>query len=275
MPSHYTVVQFVPDPVIDERMNIGVIAFSGGRVRSRFVRAWNRARGFGGQDVGFLRNFADEVGKAEDAQLVLGDAVTTRLNEEKLKAMAGKWVNSIQFTPPRASLKDLDALVDEMAGRFLRSAMRGPMPHRTRRAVIAYAYDVVDRLVSDAGLDAARLVQRSLPLVGRVAEHHFDVGVANGKPLVAIDALSFEVTQDKRLQTEVDAVAWAIDDVRRARKQLPIAVVLRPPRGGSTFYDQAKRTFAKLRASPLTEDQLPSWMGRQAGRIRRHGLEAD
>src|SRR5579885_3191655 len=40
MASFYTVVQYVPDPVADERINAGVIVFSRDRVAARFVKNW-------------------------------------------------------------------------------------------------------------------------------------------------------------------------------------------------------------------------------------------
>src|SRR6266700_2867713 len=52
MPTTYTVVQYVPDPIADERLNVGVIAVSGGRARSRFLTNWRRAERFGNASVG-------------------------------------------------------------------------------------------------------------------------------------------------------------------------------------------------------------------------------
>ncbi len=39
MASFYSVVQYVPDAVRDERINIGVLTFGDGRVRHLFVDA--------------------------------------------------------------------------------------------------------------------------------------------------------------------------------------------------------------------------------------------
>jgi Protein of unknown function (DUF3037) len=64
MPGYYSVVQYLPDPVTDERVNIGVITYGDGGIRCRFLRTWTRVRMFGGEDVSFLREFAAGVTQA-------------------------------------------------------------------------------------------------------------------------------------------------------------------------------------------------------------------
>jgi DUF3037 family protein len=272
MASHYTVVQFVPDPIIDERINIGVIAFGGHDVHARFVSDWNRVRRFGGQDVGFLRDFASQVARQQGRQMMLINQDGPALDENKLKAMAGRWVNCVQFTAPRASLKAPEELVEEMSERFLRSAvLRRPRVHRTKRDAVAMSFqEMEDALIAKVGIRGTKLMQRTLSLDGLVDRHEFDVGVANGKPLLALNALSFEARDDKKLQTEVDAVAWAIDDVRKVHRTLPIGVLLLPPKGRSGAYDRAKRTFSALRADALSDDTLAAWSVKQAKRIATH-----
>ena len=66
MPAFYSIVQYVPDPVIDERINVGVIVFGEGRVMSRFVDNWRRVRNFGSEGIAFLRKFADQAEQMSD-----------------------------------------------------------------------------------------------------------------------------------------------------------------------------------------------------------------
>ena len=51
MATFYSVIQFVPDPVADERMNAGVVVFGNGRILVRFVENWGRLQRFSNQDV--------------------------------------------------------------------------------------------------------------------------------------------------------------------------------------------------------------------------------
>ncbi len=60
MTAQYTVVKYVPDPTIGERMNFGVITWDESRMCSRFLENWHRVQAFGREDIKFLRNFARE-----------------------------------------------------------------------------------------------------------------------------------------------------------------------------------------------------------------------
>src|SRR4051812_2171229 len=113
MPAYYTVVQYVPDPVRDERMNIGVIAFGDGAVRTKFVDSWQRVKAFGEEHIGFLRSFAR---KAD------------RLTEEKIREIVESWHSSIQLSPPAGSLLSPQALLVDAASRYLRD----PAPQHRR-----------------------------------------------------------------------------------------------------------------------------------------------
>jgi hypothetical protein len=81
MAAFYTVVPYVPDPVRDERLNIGVLVFGDGQVRSRFVDNWHRVRNFGEERIDFLRSFA----RSAD-----------RLTEEEVRRVARTWHSSIR-----------------------------------------------------------------------------------------------------------------------------------------------------------------------------------
>ena len=61
MAAFYSVIQFVPDPVADERINAGVVVFDGEKVRAHFIDNWGRLQRFGNKDVGFLKQFAREL----------------------------------------------------------------------------------------------------------------------------------------------------------------------------------------------------------------------
>ena len=58
MVSRYSIIQYVPNPIADERMNIGVLAFDNENVRVQFLRNWSRVHDFGGENIRFLRDFA-------------------------------------------------------------------------------------------------------------------------------------------------------------------------------------------------------------------------
>jgi len=123
---YYTIIQYVPDPVIDERINIGVIVVDGDRLICRFVSDWRRVRAFGGEDITFLQEFARQIERdtarnSESRRTRSGSSDQPGFDEHRLLQMANRWINSIQFTEPRASLLDADVLLEEVARRFLKT----------------------------------------------------------------------------------------------------------------------------------------------------------
>src|SRR6266496_1389754 len=120
MASHYTVVHYVPDPISDERINVGVLVFGDGRIRSRFLSSWRRVQQFGTGDVSFVRDFASRIEQTTGLQPPIDEPVGREaLTETRLRQMIGRWVNSIQFSEPKASLLAPERLLDEMCRRFL------------------------------------------------------------------------------------------------------------------------------------------------------------
>jgi hypothetical protein len=120
MISHYSVVQYVPSPLADERINIGVIAWDEARLSAKFLSNWKRVQSFGHEDIGYVREF---VGRAT-AALNSGaspDMFKTApvLDVSQLEKMIGTWHHSIQFTSPRASTKTPEALVADVGPMFL------------------------------------------------------------------------------------------------------------------------------------------------------------
>lgn len=261
MPSYYTVVQYVPDPIIDERINIGVIVAGEGRLRSRFLQNWRRVRSFGAENIAFLQDFANQLTKAGDAGVVqTGESGVWRLDEEALKRMAWRWINSIQFTPPLASLDDPDKLISDLASRFLHQQQRVRPALRTKRTAVKIAVHGIEAaLMRHVGDKAQELVKRDRPVEGQFARHQFDVAVENGKLFCAVQGLSFEVKDPESLSTQLGDMYWAIDDVRKRDKGLPLAVVTLPPKTEPRQYREARRIFRGLGASVVAEDEVERW----------------
>lgn len=259
--SFYSVIQYVPDPVTGERVNVGVVTVRGEEVHAKFLTDWRRIRSFGGEDLDFLKEFARAAqswSKAQDRLPGLEERV--RLNEQGIRNLAGKWINTVQFTELKASLLDPSELLIDAANRFLRTQPRRRRGFRDRRAAAALARNTIEMVVQDVvGSRWRELVRRNDTVAGRFDDHRFDVSVKNGDIMLAVRALSFEGPASHELEREVDATAWALDDVRKARRDIELAVAALPPRTRSKTFDSARRVFEGLEASFVVEDDLQSW----------------
>jgi Protein of unknown function (DUF3037) len=261
MPSYYSVVQYVPDPVADERINVGVIVFGDGVVRSRFLRSWRRVQALSGTDVTFLREFVGAVATwAPEQRDLPGIAEVREVTGSALRAMAGHWINSIQFSEPRASLAAPDAVMADIAARFLKEPTPRRRGFRDRRAAAQAAYiQLRAALQQVAGPQTHAVLARYVKVAGRFDEHRFDISVQNGRTILAAQGLSFEVPASRELEKEVDAVAWAIDDVHRAAESPALAVVALPPKSRSRVFDRAVNVFRGLGATVVQEDEIGAW----------------
>jgi len=256
--ARYSVIQYVPDPVTDERINVGVLVFDEAGVGARFVRTWDRVKSFGGADVSFLRHFARAVDAATGSQQPL-PIEPQGITQAVLETAAGEWKNTIQITPPRASTLGREALLDDVSRRFLRE--RVPQKRvRDRRAAAALAANSLARALSQEGSrNPMRYVHRNYAVEGSYENHDLDVALANGRLGLGVIGMSFEGGNAAQLGQEVAATAWTLDDVRKANAKLPLAVVALPPRGRSKTYDRARVLFADLGADVVTEDEVDDW----------------
>lgn len=103
--SYYVVIRYVPDPIADEAVNFGVAVFRGADVQWRFLRDWSRVDALSrGRSTEFLRDF------------VRGAAA---MRPAEIQRASREWTNSIQITPPRASMVDIESTLEMVAARML------------------------------------------------------------------------------------------------------------------------------------------------------------
>lgn len=248
MPSQYSVVQYVPDPVADERINIGVVVIGDSGPRVQFLSNWDRVKRFGKEDIGYLREFASRLAveiKHASEELQLKDSGSI---EKRLERMVSGWMNSIQFTPLRGSLKSSADLLEEARATFLVDLARerqgyrdrGQAANATRRALRL----ALEKRFSENPDDFLKV---NAPIEGRWVPHVFDAVVANGAPYLAAHALSFEIPEPKQLVRVVDAVAFQVEDVRGLSPELPIGIVVYPPNESAQNYGLALEVLVRAR----------------------------
>jgi hypothetical protein len=272
MPSHYSIVQYVPDPITDERINVGVIATGeGGTVRVRFLSHWQRVHQFGLANVSFLQDFARVIEMRQD-ELDLAQAEWT---EPVLRKLSADWVRSVQFTEPRASLKDVNSLFEEIVVRFLHDVGPAAVSYRRRRE----ARDLTARAVKDAlrrrfGYAAGSLVKTRFALRGESnAAHHFDVVAANGHALFAAQTLSLEGPDQRGIEIDISAAGWSLRDVKQLQANFSTAIIaLMPPEPilesvQMENIERLRAVSAAIGVPTITEQDIPRWAEEAAARV--------
>jgi hypothetical protein len=263
MAAFYTVIQFVPDPVADERINAGVVVFDGEKICARFIDNWGRLQRFGNKDVGFLRNFAREfLDRCQSSSL------EGRVTEQAIRDMASTWSSLIQLTPPRGSLLDFDALLKDTEDRFLANDRRSGTRPFTKHHMKKFAIEAARlAFIQRGGPEARHLVKRDFPITGMVENHPFSLAIANGRPFVAAEVFSFVGADVKSQEKDVRATAWAFDDVRRRHRDMTLAALVLRGEEPSPAFEDARKIFGSLEVDIILKDSVDVWAEEVAGRI--------
>jgi Protein of unknown function (DUF3037) len=266
MASKYSIVQYVPNPIADERVNIGVVTFDEDKVCVQFLKNWDRVRNFSTGNIDFLRDFAKQMKEAASSGLLFpGDQPDGTPKDERLAKVARGWINSIQFTEPRSSLDSARDLLEDIIQDYLIEPATQKPNFRDRQAAARLTVSHIKKIIERCrGAEAKERLKTSYPVKGSRQEYDFDAVFANGKPYFAAHGISFEV----RVPTEVqNSISWMISDVKKHDPQFPLAIVALPPRADSDrrkyledIYQQTTSTYADLGANVLTENQIEQWV---------------
>jgi Protein of unknown function (DUF3037) len=276
MTSRYSVIQYVPNPIADERINIGVLVFDEQAVRVHFLQSWDRVRCFGlSEDIDVLKNFAVEMDEVtKEGLLFPGDRPTNIPAHERLVKVARGWRNGIQFTEPRGSLAGVDQVLDELARTYLLEPPEKRQKLRDRQAAAKIATSSVrDVFITKFGkAKAKQFVKAGVSLKGSHKEHQFDVAVANGRPYLAAHGISFEVHTPESIQ---DAIAWMIMEVKQVEPTLPLVIITLPPTQNTPDYmallashGRMTATYKDLGAIVIDEAKVESWLHEQLDTLK-------
>lgn len=275
MTSFYSVVRFVPSSLAEEFINIGVLTYGDGVVRSKFVDDWGRVELFAQSDrLANAKAFQEWV---EESILPEGpsDRRIKKIDEVTVRQIATEWQGSIQVTQPRASLLDPDVLLDDVAPTFLIEPISAPpeiltrQPHaEDKRRLVSGLRDALAGAVSQHIQKDQHVVVRTRSRVSAdMRSRKFDVVVSNGIARCAAQCFNFVVANPDRILEQVDATAFAIQDVRRKLPDLPMAMVLSKASAREDAHEIARKAAAKAGAECVVEDELSGWAEDVIGRV--------
>lgn len=266
--AHFSVVQFVPDFVANERVNVAVLVFpESGQPLVQPVRSWNRVKRFAGRDITRVQEFIHALCEGSGAGLSL----------EQARVAAKGWHHAVQFTDPQPSTLAPEELLKSIAPKFLRDEApvavdQAPAkPPRTKSHAVRFAYQTLRRAMGNQ----KKVIKTKLPHSGKKGQHRFDLGGLNGRLYFLAQAVSFEQPDEEKTSKEVDAASWRFEDVRSADPMLTLAAFALVPQGSNVeppLLAQAKKNFKDINVQLVTEGDLPNWAERMASRIRSRTL---
>jgi hypothetical protein len=258
----YSVVKFVPDPVRGEQLNVGVAVVSddGNYFSARFLppNQTGRLRRISSiDDFRFIRDLASEMRDVQAPRL-LGNAPGAVWSLDALRHASREWANTIQFSEPRAAIHERgDALLETLYARYVADPRPRRARARDRRWVRRRVQTVLVGALATARPEVAagEVLHRDFEITGGIERHTFDYGLMNGDLRQLVHTLSLEGIDKAAIRNEVDAVAWAIDDVRKL-SETPISVVTI---GSGALLDRAERLYGDLAANLVRENAMDDW----------------
>ncbi|MDZ4689067.1 MAG: DUF3037 domain-containing protein [Planctomycetaceae bacterium] len=251
MASHYSIVQYIADAAKDERVNIGIVTFGDGRMIRLFTDNWSRIKHFTRTDIDWLRD-------------VVRDA--RHWDEEFVRDLAAHPRGSVHVTEPSASVLSPEDLAFFVGQRLLTEDPVNQRGYQRKSDVVRVVKSRVrEKLRNRFGVAGSALVrEHDYPFAGRRMQHQFDVAVGNGRPIFAAQALSFQIPETRKLDKEVSAAAWIVQDVKQAFPDFPIGVIVSPPRQANARFNDAVAAFQYLNAEVVQEGALDAWADRMA-----------
>lgn len=255
MASYYTIAQYAPSPISDERINFGVFVFGDGTVRAHFVKNWERVRRFGAE-MGLLAQFVSEA---------------TELSEDELRKLIEGWGYSIRFTEIRGSLLEPDKLLPDVAAEFLVDPPEHKAKYRHRRD----AADLCKRSLATAlkasikGSTRAYL-KSDLTIEGKKGTHYLDAALKNEELRVAARGLSFEIPPGLELVKEVNLTTLMAEDVAKSLPNTKFSVIYLPPQKTNDVFKRAIENWQTAGAEVVQEDSVVSWAHRSVGDFVSH-----
>lgn len=276
MPTYYTVVQYVPDPVADERINIGVIVFNDDHIRTRFLHNWDRVSRFAQEDISHVRDFSDwarqaavRSGNHPSMEPLPGLPGVDQLNKETIFRMAEEWSNTLQLSAPQPSLEEPEALLNRMARTHLREPIARQRVFRDRQFAARYAVSSVRRSVSErlGPTQTGEYVHSEYPIGGKVIPNiRVDLAITNSRIYLASQALSFETYNMSDLDRHVRDAVYTLRDVGDLISDVQLYLVALPPKTDLKNFQRAEERFhalpvmcEQIGARLVIEDEVPEW----------------
>ena len=284
MATFYSIIRAVPDPIAGEFVNIGLVVFGDGKLRTEFISDWRRVECLANEDINYLQEFAREFERGARETMVgvtwpSFDAfpVEAALSENVLRQMVSEWGNSIQFSPIEVANMAPDEALEELIPIFLKVVHSPQKPVRDAR----HAGQVAEREVETAfarvlgSRRAKSLVLHRTRLAGkRYDKNRVDVAVANGAPYLVGKGLSFEIASTDQIEQQVSTTVLQLGDLRDRYTKLAIGIIAVPPsntgKGSSRargLYHDMERYGRNLDARILTDEEAAEWAETEATRL--------
>jgi hypothetical protein len=265
MASYYSILQYVGDPVRDERLNVGVFAFDESRCKFVHTDDWSHLRClFGSQSIPAVKNALREL---------------RHWGGREVQNFVHNPFGNFNVTLPSASVLSPEELLLFISRRVLPTKSAKLAGYQVKSEVVRdVRRQFRDRLKDRFGPGGVALLRdRDRLIFSTKVPINPDVAIGNGEVQSVVQALSFEEKDENKVQRDVSATGFIIREIREAEgpiSKAKIGIVCVPPKNGSKdmnrYYDLAVNEFQQRDATLLQIEQIGAWTEAQVNGLYVH-----
>lgn len=260
----FSVVTFIPHPIRDERINLGIVVVSEDSTEygCRFSTQVREKLRVLAPDVHFsaVTRWVDDFTKRFvrwSPDVVPIDALEpSRATLEYLASLQG---GQVRLSPPRAvtSSAGTTSLVRSLFNDYV-GHLQGVRAPAVGRPQIRKA---IRRALREWSIPDTQIVQEPI-IPGRHGDNRLDLGVlgTNGKTakvLVAMEPISFRIASAVDIIQQRDHVAWVGSDLELADSAPSLcAVVTSPAPDHTALYEQSRRLFEEVNVKVVEDSNI-------------------
>lgn len=268
--SGFTIVQLVPDPIANERINVGVIVLHQTHVYHRFIKRLSRVRHFAKDfDLERMHDFERTLyilaeqgpGEGQVGLPFLGG--NSHSVTEFVRHAAQNWSHQIQCTPIQPSMEPPLQLLDRLSARYLKEPVIAAREGLSSTQLASRAAHELRIAMPHEALSTHK-VEMFQKSPGKVIPHvPVDVRLMNGDLKAAVRAVSFQGTLVKDMIHNWTTALLALSDLKAAHPDAAMSLHAAPPvrttRDVTSVFDDAGDAAEKARVEFVLIDQTPRW----------------
>lgn len=256
--TRYSIVQSVPDPIANERINVGVIVVgSDATIHVRTLSSWKRVECLVQDDISYIREFMEGLERLSiHAALPAQSSFTDWEPETDINRWLLPYIeeagNLIQFTALQPSLEEPIELADRLARQYLKEQERSRRVVVDKNAVVHRATGAIrNALASRVGGSKARgIVQTHVVTPGKLSKHlHLDIAVKNGHLYAGCQALSFQTLTYRELEQQASSAILSLNDLRQRDGDVVLNLVVAFPQQGVREFDARRWLLNEVESS--------------------------
>lgn len=257
---HYSVVNFTPDRLRDESVNLGIIVIDdSGEVRTEFLRRFaTRLRNLDPYvDIPTIRDYLDSLSEDLSPQVSM-DSQFEKTTVRRLSHLAGSLRNQIRISEPKAyRATTMYEATSRLFAELVSPQHKPPTPAKGMN--LRRLRSLIRQTIREWSTETVRIDESGLAR-GSAAHHFADFWIQSGMPMAALLAIPDDPDEKDIAWARRDSVPTIAEEFNELNDNFKTIVVF-PPNGHSPpldFVVETRNLLERVSGVIVTHvDELP------------------